>query len=172
MKKWFNFVFIPLFILNIAIFSLTIYSRNINVLTYKNCSITSVEYTICNDGITREQIKEDVDGLFGNPFYILNYSGLDAGTAGRTLLLINLITLDEGLSLEQYTLTLTHELVHLTHFTTNERYTSFTAFKVLYESEIDYFKCVALKYANDQVKHRYPMEYDCSGYIEEYLLCQ
>lgn len=169
MKKWFDFVFIPLFILNVAIFSLTIYSRSINVLPYKDCSITSVEYNICDDGITTEQIKKDVDGLFGNPFYILNYTDLDAGIAGRTLLLINLITLDEGLSLEQYTLTLTHELVHLTHFTTNERYTSFTTFKVLYESKNDYFKNVALKYADCQVKHRYPMEYDCSGYIEEYL---
>ena len=66
-------------------------------------------------------------------------------------------------------MTLTHELVHLSYFTANERFTCFKAFQILYESGNNYFKNIALAYANNDFKGITSLEYSCAGYIEDYL---
>ena len=128
-----------------------------------------MDYCIIREYKSNADIKQDIDGLFNNTKYILKHKEMNGDTAGYTVLLLKIIVLDNDLTQENYTLTLAHELVHLTHFTANERYVSFITFKVLYESENNYFKSVALAYADAQFKHLYQHSYDCSGYIEEYL---
>lgn len=123
-----------------------------------------IDYTRPID-ISYESIKEDIDLLFNNPNYTLNIEDIDV--SGRANLLTTTIVLDEGLSYENYVFTLAHELVHITYFTVNERFSNFTAWKILYESGNDYFKNVALAFARDDMY--ISADYHFVAYVVDYL---
>lgn len=171
-KRIINFVLMPIFLLDVCVILKAIEARSINVLPYKEAIGIEIEYDVVRLPTYNEKLMtERINALFDFPQYGLNRKNLDAPTLGYCVFFIRLIVVDDIMSLENYVLTLTHELVHLTYFTCNERWVSFMTFKTLYESEDGYFKQIALAYADAQVNHRYPYEYDCGGYIEEYLLC-
>lgn len=139
-------------------------------LNYKGSTIDSIEYTPYRpDYITRDYLKEEIEKLFDSPKYVYKDTTLQKPVIGKTTFLIRLIEMDIDISLENYTLAFTHEMVHLTHVTACERYCNFTAFKMLYESGNDYFKNVALAYADNDFRGYVEYNYSCSGYIEEYL---
>lgn len=76
------------------------------------------------------------------------------------------IILDNNLSYEYFAFCLTHELTHLTEFCYSERYTNLTAFNKLYSSGNDYFKNVALYFADLDLRGAFSQEYSFVGYIE------
>lgn len=170
MKKLINILFLPIFIFSFSSIILTIYANTNHNLPYKESTLEYVKYENYRPNyVTESYIKEEVDKLFPNINYVLNHKPIPGATAGYTYIMLKLVYIDTDLSLEDYTLTLTHELVHISHFTVNERYTNFKMFQILYESENEYFKNVALAYANSDVQGRVIYEYSCGGYIEEYL---
>ena len=171
-KRIINFVLIPIFLLDVCIILKTLDAHLINILPYKESVGIEIEYNVVRLSTYNEKIMtERINALFDFPQYSLNRKNLDTTTLGYCVFFMRLIVVDDIMSLENYVLTLTHELVHLTYFTRNERWVSFMTFKTLYESEYGYFEQIALAYADAQVNHQYPYEYDCGGYIEEYLLC-
>ena len=163
-------VLVKNFLFSLTSISLSIYANTNHNLPYIETTLTKIEYENYRpDYITEEYIKEEVDKLFPNVNYLLKSKHIPGTVAGYTYIMLKLVYIDTNLSLEDYTLTLTHELVHISHFTTNERYTNFKMFQILYESGNDYFRNVALAYADADVKGRVLYEYSCGGYIEEYL---
>ncbi len=160
---------IPILIFSLSVTILNIYSNINHVLPYKQASITTINHKcIRPEFVNQQYIKQQIDSIF-NCNYILIKSDLKGELKGKTYIMLKLIVLDNNLSLEDYAITLTHELVHLTYFTANERYTSFKTFQILYESKNEYFKNVALAYANLDFSGNTTKEYSCAGYIEEYL---
>lgn len=146
------------------------YTRLINRLKYKETTLKYVEYdAIRPHYVDKEYIKREVNKLF-NISYKIYYKDLPKDTGGKSIIAFRIVMIDNNLPIEQYALALTHELVHLKYFTANERFTSFKTFQTLYESNNDYFMAVALAYANHVFSGKEPYEYDCGGYIEEYLL--
>lgn len=161
---------IPILIFSLSVTFLNIYSNVNHSMPYKQASITKVDYMCTRpDHINEQYIKHQIDQIF-NCNYILIKSDFKGELKGKTYIMLKLIVLDNNLSLEDYAITLIHELVHLTHFTVNERYTSFKTFQILYESKNEYFKNVALAYANLDFNGKTTKEYSCAGYIEEYLI--
>ncbi len=71
---------------------------------------------------------------------------------------------------DSYLHTLAHEYIHVSNFTINERYTEFTSFKVLYESDNPYLKRAGIYIAliSLQAEEDYK-EYNCSSYIINYF---
>lgn len=168
--KVIKFLYAPIMCFSLAVIILTAYANTKHTLEYKESTLTHIEYDSTRPNyITKEYIKSEVDSLFSGCNYILRYKDLASGIGGVSYIMLKLVYLDINLTLEDYVLTLTHELVHITYFTANERFTTFKAFQILYESGNEYFKNVALAYANLQFNHCVPYVYDCSGYIEDYL---
>ena len=170
MKKLINILFIPIFIFSFSSISLALYANLNHNIPYKEATWDSIEYSGYRpEYVTQEYIKEEVDKLFPEVNYILNYKPIPGPTAGYTYIMLKLVYIDTNLSLEDYTLTLAHELCHLRYFTANERYTNFKMFQTLYESGNEYFKTVALAHADLDFRGLVTYEYSCAGYIEEYL---
>ena len=160
---------IPIIIFSLCAIILNIYSNVNHILPYMGANIEGVNFNSTRPThINKEYIKNQIDDIF-NCNYILTYKNLNDGYNGVSYIMLKVITLDNDLSLEEFTMTLTHELVHITYFTANERFTSFKAFQILYESGNEYFKNVALSYADIDLKGLMGKEYSCAGYIERYL---
>lgn len=168
--KTIKFLYAPIMCLCLSSILLFAYA-NINYrLDYQDCTLTYVEYdNIRPNYVTKDYIKQEVDNLFPNCKYILRCKDLGYGICGVSYIMLKLVYMDTNLSLESYAITLTHELVHINYFTVNERFTTFKAFQILYESGNEYLKNVALAYADSDIKGHMPYEYSCGGYIEDYL---
>ena len=140
---------------------------NSNDLPYKEPLVTNIEYEIVRpSNINYETLKDEVDKLFGNPNYTLKISELDGTLRGECKIFSKEITLDNDLNFEYFTFCLAHELVHLTEFNLNERYANLTTFKKLYSSGNDYFKNVALYFADLDLRGAFSQEYSFVGYIK------
>lgn len=162
-------ILMPILILSLCSTFLNIYSNINNTLPYLSSSQSSVDYNSIRPAfVNQEFIKKEIDNIF-NCNYILNFKNLNNKCDGVSYIMLKLVILDDNLSLEEFTMTLTHELVHLKFFTSNERFTSFKAFQILFESGNEYFKNVALAYANKDFNGLVEYEYSCAGYIEQYL---
>lgn len=169
-EKTIKFLYAPIMCLSLATIGLSVYSNVNYKLDYKECSLSYIEYDNSRpDYVTEDYIKREIDNLFSNCKYILQYKDLKYGVAGVSYIMLKLVYIDTNLSLEDYAITLTHELVHINFFTVNERFTTFKTFQILYESGNEYFKNVALAYADSDIKGYMPFEYSCGGYIEDYL---
>ena len=133
--------------------------------SFKN-ELMTMEYEI----LSRNEIKKAVQKEVPTVLYIvLNIQPWKANAAGGTLIGPRIILIDPSLDDEHYAITLTHELLHLKNFVTNETYTQFHTFKTLYESEVPYLHRAALVLALEIFNERYPNEYNCIGNILEYL---
>ena len=90
--------------------------------------------------------------------------------SGLSIALIPSIIVDEELDdAEIYCWVFTHEVMHIKRFSANETYVCFETFKFLYESENDYLHNAGVRYGTRQLNGYYHGEYDCSGYIINYL---
>lgn len=148
---------------------LMIYVKSSYSLPYLKSSKTSINYEFDRNFYTKEEIKEKVDGLFNNIKYLYSEDEFDETTAGKSNMFTRIVIIDKNLSAAEYALTLAHELTHISKFTANERYCNFNAWKTLYESNDNYLKNVALRYADLDFKGLVNHQYSCAGYIEEYL---
>lgn len=119
---------------------------------------------------SQEQLKKDVDNLFGSPFYFFCYSThLDSDVLGQTNIYLRKVTVAQNLSSWKFVFTLAHELVHLTQFTGSERYCHTIAFEKLWFSGNDYFKYVATCWFNADILGGVSFDYSFAGYVEKYF---
>lgn len=150
----------------------TIFYSN-NNLEYKYADLTEIKIKYEYEGsVTKEHIIKEVNLLFGNPSYSLIEKDLPINILGRTNIFLRKIEMDKHQNLKNYAMTLAHELVHLVHFTANERYCNFTAWKLLYESNDSFLRDAARYYIKLEQNDCVYEEYSCAGYINDYLGCK
>ena len=146
-----------------------LFVKNSYKLQYKSATVAGVGFKFETELPTKDEIKQEIDKLFNNPNYSLEEICLDSATAGISNVFTKQVYIDKNLSVISYAFTLAHELTHITKFTASERYCNFNAWLVLYKSENEFLKNVALSYADSDFKGEVIKEYSCAGYIEEYL---
>ncbi len=117
----------------------------------------------------KEDIKERIDNAFNNPLYIYQEKDLEGDINGRCNMFTRVIEIEEDLTNAEYIITLTHELVHLTTFITDESLTQFKTFKKLYNSKSILFNCASFYMINMHVLDNFTEEYDVEYYIYNYL---
>lgn len=140
---------------------------NANYLPYKSPEISNIQYDITRPpNIDYETLTDDINQMFNNPSYKLTFTNFSGSTKGECYMFSKTIVLQENMNYEYYVFCLTHELVHLTEFTYSERYTNLTAFYTLYNSENEYFKNIALYFADLDLQGIFKEEYSFVGYIE------
>ena len=164
-----KFTLIFLFVSTILIVSsliLTVNRRYAYALPYKEPTITSIEYDIIRPpNINYEVLTEELNELFNNPSYTLSYTSFAGNVKGRCNIHQREIEIQEGLNFEYYVFCLTHELVHLTECNHNERYTNLVTFETLYTSGNEYFKNIALYFAELDLRGAFTEEYSFVGYL-------
>lgn len=120
--------------------------------------------------MTRADIKREVKDLVGAKAYILiDMRPWRAGAAGGTVIPTRLILVDPNQDNEHYAITLCHELIHLTSFTSNEGYTQFETFKKLYTSDNLFLHRAALTLWIETFDRLYPENYYFIGNSLEFL---
>lgn len=133
-------------------------------LPYKESSLTFIEYNIEEpSNTTKESLTTEINELFDNPSYKLQFSNLASNTYGECNIFSRTITIKNNISNVFYVFALTHELVHLEYFTYCERFCNLQAYKILFDSNDNYFKNVALYFADNDWMWSY--EYKFKGYI-------
>ena len=158
---------ITLVILFSVLFALVVLNSR-NKLEYVTCNnnlqyiYTKVNYI----DISREESKKEIENLFGNPKYIYIESDCEYSYCYPML---RLVVINKNTSTLQYIIDLTHELVHITEFVVNERYTSYKTFIKLYESNNRNFQVTAFALATIQHSGKVQHDYNCWYYIYEYL---
>lgn len=168
MRRLIDILTIPIVIFSLCVCGITVYSHLSHNLPYKD-GYCNIEFMLDDSNLTYNIVQTEVDNLFNCQYILIHKDLSDTDIIGRTYIIPKIIIIHDDLSMEDFVITLTHELIHITHLTANERYTSFQTFKILYESNNDYFRNVALYFAVLQVNNCYPYDYDCSGYIADYL---
>lgn len=139
-------------------------------LSYKPTTLTQVEYEIKRpDNISYENIESELNDLLDYTDYKLIKTQFSGCYCGEANLISKTIKIDSNLDYEYYTFTLTHEIIHLKYFTTNDRFANYEAFKVLYQSGNEYFKNVALYVLNLDLSNAFSYDYKFSGYAEELI---
>lgn len=173
--KWITIIIIVLVLGNIIIwtnFFIIKYRYN-----YAPIECARIEYTpsnVPNFDLEREEAIALIDDLFGIN-YTLKWGDLkEDGILGHTVLILNIVTLDNTLTGWEILDTLTHELCHIKYYTSNETYTELMSFVELYESDNEILKNRAEWMIFEQcvLKVRNGTEYDASYYILEYLKTQ
>lgn len=136
-------------------------------LPYKAPLFQSIDYDITRpSNISYSSLKDEVDKLFDSPSYTLEIKDLEGTVKGKCEMFRRNIILDDNLSYEYFTFCLAHELVHLTEFCYSERYVNLTTFNKLYSSGNEYFKNIALYFADLDLRGAFPQKYSFAGYIE------
>lgn len=142
-----------------------------------NCN-HRLPYVECTDGfeyvdhyfeeikMTKEEARKEIEKLFGNPKYI--YKEKDCAKS-HSIALFRIVVIKKKCSIDEYIMALTHELIHITEFTGNERYTEFRSFQVLYNCDNVQFNNVAGEIGNFAYYKMYDKNYQCWHYIYEYL---
>lgn len=147
--------------------SLIIYKKlDSYVLPYKQPYQTDFDYEINRpQNISYTALRNEVDDLFGNPKYTLNFVDMNGGVYGRTFILSNTIELRKDINYEYFVFCLSHELVHLRYFTYSERFCNLTAYDILYNSNNEYFVNIALYFAYIDLHGGFSEEYSFIGYL-------
>ena len=117
----------------------------------------------------KNEITEEINKLFGNPFYFKINANLTNDNTGLIIYFFRIIIIDNSLPTEYYIFCLAHELSHLTRSTKNETSANFNAFKILYESGNPDFVSVAKWYAYKNMCNYNINEYSFWYYVSEYL---
>lgn len=173
-------IFVLIILLAITAGSL-VYLFNSHKLPYRepyrhmrfSCDTTSLN-------CSREEVRKDLNKLFGAKFYIYEEKNLtdayDSYIATKTITeelgrsnpFTRVVIMDDSIPLYLYAFNLAHELVHLTHFTSSDRYCNLVAFKTLYNTEK--YRDVALNYAINDREGRIPKSHSCWEYMVDYLI--
>lgn len=154
-------------ILTVLGFVIVYIKLNSYFLPYKSSELLNIEYEIKRpENVNYQTLTEDIDEMFNYPSYNLTFTDFTGSVKGKCYIFSREIILDENLNYEYYTFCLVHELVHLTELTYNERYTNLKAFNKLYNSGNEYFKNIALYFANLDLNGAFTEEYSFVGYIE------
>ena len=171
----------------LLIVSLTILTYNVTVLIlfktryyeYDYCEYTYNEnvycllkreyYSINCEKLDKPNCKQLICEDMKNEFYLL-IDFINMNRLGMTQPILRTIIVDSDCSIEDYVLTLTHEMLHLNFFTGNETFVNFQTFKYLYEHENLFFKKIGIRFSIEILMGGYGGNaYDCSYYIIEYF---
>ena len=77
--------------------------------------------------------------------------------------------MQDNADIVDYIFNFAHEYMHLKYMTASERFVNFEAFKLLYESDDERFRNVAILYATQDMYGNIPEHYSCWYYIKDYL---
>ena len=141
-----------------------------NEYMYWAHNYNKLNYIECEENI--KQLTDQYNYTRWNPIY-MTYS------SGKAQLVFRIISIDAKTykyaklgyprDLSNYTWILTHESLHLKYFSSNEKWVEYMTFVTLYESDISYFKYVALDNAIDILNGTRYSQYDCSLNILKYF---
>ena len=162
--------FAIILLLGICFSLFLLYIEESHKLEYKATHITEIAYNINRpENVDKDTIKAEVDKLFGNNNYRLTECDLEYPKRGHADILTRKVKLDKDLSFEEFAFCLAHELVHINYFTKGERFCNIKAFEILYNSNSDYFKNVALMFASRDLRGDFDYEYSFVGYLIDIL---
>lgn len=147
----------------------SVYITKSHPLEYKEPNrYMELNYTVNWEDYSREEVKNDLEELFGAKNYIYEEADLvPMGYYGLTMPMARTVQIDANIPIEEYALTLAHEFVHLTQFTASERYCNLIAFKKLYNTEK--YRDIAVRYAIKDRDGGVSTDYSCWEYIYDYL---
>lgn len=114
--------------------------------------------------MSTDDIRNTIEGLVGIKSYW--YDEKPMVVAGTSNLYLRRVVMDTTASQNDYIETFCHELLHIKHFTSNERFVNYKTFITLYESE---FRQVALNMAWKMQNGQCEKEYNCLAQICDYL---
>lgn len=134
-------------------------------MPYKESNLTYIEYIEEPSNTTKESLTTEINELFDNPSYKLQFTNLVSNTYGKCDIFSRTITIRNNISNVIYVFSLTHELVHLTYFTYCERFCNLTAYDILYNSNNEYFVNIALYFAYIDLHGGFSEEYSFIGYL-------
>lgn len=139
-------------------------------LPYKESDLKEVEYSIKRpNGLSYKNLTCKINELTDYRDYTLQFDELCGDVYGKSDLFDKTITIRQNINYEFYAFSLTHEIMHLKYFTSNERFVNYNAFKVLYESGNEYLKNVALYFLNLDLQNGFYNDYKFAGYAEDIL---
>lgn len=126
-----------------------------------------IDYEYSSMGWDRAKCRAEIEKMFGNPKYIYKEVRMDRSFC---MAIIRVIGINDSLYGCDYMHDLAHELVHLTEWVGDERYTEYRTFVRLYESEIPEIHEAGRRMAIGWYMIRHTKsEYNCWYQIKEYL---
>ena len=155
----------------ISILGLTVYIKTSHRMEYRQAEPVALAYIPREITYTREEVRKKIENLAGKQLYFYGEQDLYSRKHiyGETVFFIRLIIMQNNSSIEDYIFNFAHEYMHLKYMTASERFVNFEAFKLLYESDDECFRNVAIMYANQDMYGNIPETYSCWGQIYEYL---
>ena len=155
----------------ICILGLTIYIKTSHRMEYRQAEPVALAYTPREITYTREEVRKKIENLAGKQQYFYGEQDLFSRKQiyGETVFFIRLIIMQYNADIVNYIFNFAHEYMHLKYMTASERFVNFEAFKLLYESGDEYFRNVAIMYANQDMRGGIDKNYSCWYYIKEYL---
>ena len=155
----------------IGILGLTIYIKTSHRMEYRQAEPVALAYTPREITYTREEVRKKIENLAGKQLYFYAEKDLYSSKRiyGETVFFIRLIIMQYNSSIEDYIFNFAHEYMHLKYMTASERFVNFEAFKLLYESNDECFRNVAILYATQDMYGNIPESYSCWGQIYEHL---
>ena len=158
-------------IMFICILGLTIYIKTSHRMEYRQAEPVALAYTPREITYTREEVRNKIENLAGKQQYFYAEKDLYSSKRiyGETVFFIRLIIMQDNADIVDYIFNFAHEYMHLKYMTASERFVNFEAFKLLYESNDECFRNVAIMYANQDMYGNIPESYSCWYYIKDYL---
>ena len=155
----------------ISILGLTIYIKTSHRMEYRQAEPVAIAYTPREITYTREEVRKKIENLAGKQLYFYAEKDLYSSKRiyGETVFFIRLIIMQDNADIVDYIFNFAHEYMHLKYMTASERFANFEAFKLLYESDDECFRNVAILYANQDMNGNIPESYSCWYYIKEYF---
>ncbi len=127
------------------------------------------QYQLCTTSRTNMEYKQIIEKDFNCSFYIYKEAFLPETVDGQCQILIRTITMNESINGFFYCSAFAHEMIHLTEYIAQENYVEFQTFKYLYEHYDPEFHNFGIQLALHCFAGGYPVEYNCSSQIIDYL---
>lgn len=155
----------------ISILGLTVYIKTSHRMEYRQAEPVALTYSPREITYTREEVRKKIENLAGKQQYFYAEKDLYSSKRiyGETVFFIRLIIMQYNADIVDYIFNFAHEYMHLKYMTASERFVNFEAFKLLYESNDECFRNVAIMYAKQDMNGNAPEPYSCWYYIKEYL---
>lgn len=150
----------------ICVFIITLHITFSYKMAYAVSTIKDIDFAMVNTYRGKSQLKIDIEQLFSFNNYNLKFDKLQPNILGETYFITKTIVIDSTLSKTYFTITLAHEITHLSYLTRSERYCHYNTFNKLYYSGDEYFKYCALKLAYDDLLGIVPDNYSFIGHLD------
>ena len=170
-NKLLNCLIIFSVVVFMSILGLAVYIKTSHRMEYRQAEPVALAYTPREITYTREEVRKKIENIAGKQLYFYAEEDLYSSKRiyGETVFFIRLIIMQDNADIVDYIFNFAHEYMHLKYMTASERFVNFEAFKLLYESNDECFRNVAIMYANQDMYGNIPETYSCWGQIYEYL---